>query len=81
MNRCIKKRYMTYDQQVVKLSHYYVGEVIKICKFIINTTPDNHQDHLRCLNILRRFQKYVNQTSKKIITSNEVRGVLPIGDE
>ena len=82
MNRCIKRKQG--QEGVIKISHFYMTEIVRLCLYIIKTTKDTDLQHLRSQRILERIQKYFIQTGKnkeyfeKIKNDNETRGVLPI---
>jgi hypothetical protein len=82
MNRCIKRKQG--QEGVIKISHFYMTEIVRLCLYIIKTTKDTDLQHLRSQRILERIQKYLIQTGKnkeyfeKIKSDNETRGVLPI---
>jgi hypothetical protein len=82
MNRCIKRKQG--QEGVIKISHFYMTEIVRLCLYIIKTTKDTDLQHLRSQRILERIQKYLIQTGKnkeyfeKIKNDNETRGVLSI---
>ena len=77
-------RYRRGQEGVIKISHYYMNEIIRLCLYTIKTTKDTDLQHLRSQRILERIQKYLIQTGKnkeyfeKLKHENETRGVLPI---
>jgi len=82
MNRCIKRKQG--QEGVIKISHFYMTEIVRLCLYVIKTTKDTDLQHLRSQRILERIQKYLIQTGKnkeyfeKIKNDNETRGVLSI---
>ena len=82
MNKCITKKQGT--DGVIKISHFYMNEIVRLCLWTIKNTDEKNLQHLRSERILERIQKYLIQTGKnkeyfeKIKHNNETRGVLPI---
>lgn len=82
MNKCITRKQG--QEGVIKISHFYMSEIVRLCLYTIKTTKDTDLQHLRSQRILERIQKYLIQTGKnkeyfeKIKHENETRGVLPI---
>ena len=81
MNKCITRRQGS--EGVIKISHYYMGEIVRLCLYTIkNETTDTLQE-VRAKKILQRVDKYLIQTGKKRefienYKGKETRGVLPV---
>jgi len=82
MNKCITRKQGT--DGVIKISHFYMNEIVRLCLHTIKNTDEKNLQHLRSERILERIQKYLIQTGKnkeyfeQIKIENESRGVLPI---
>jgi len=82
VNRCITRKQG--QEGVIKISHFYMSEIVRLCLYTMKTTKETDLQHLRSQKILERIQKYLIQTGKnkeyfeKIKYNNETRGVLPI---
>ena len=79
MNRCIKRK----SGGVMRISDYWLLEVVQQCKWIMQETDSNHTQNIRSKKILERVRKYLNQVGRgtdfrnKLHESNN-RGVLPV---
>ena len=74
---------MNNETQVIKISHYYMSEIARLCLYTIDNTEINNLQNIRSKKILERIEKYLIQTGKNkdyLDTSEEreTRGVLPI---
>jgi len=81
MNKCIKRKQG--QEGVIKISHFYMSEIVRLCLYTIKTTDSTNLQHLRSERILERIQKYLIQTGKnkefiENFKGRETRGVLPI---
>jgi len=82
MNKCITRKQG--QEGVIKISHFYMSEIVRLCLYTINKTDEQNLQYLRSLRILERIQKYLIQTGKnkeyfeQVKTENENKGVLPI---
>ena len=80
MNKCITRKQGT--DGVIKISHFYMNEIVRLCLWTIKTTKDTDLQHKRSERILERIQKYLIQTGKNKEYFEQVkeenRGVLPI---
>ena len=81
MNKCIVRKTQA-NEGVIKISHYYMNEIIRLCLYTIkNETTDTLQE-VRAKKILQRVDKYLIQTgkNKEIFEKykEEKSGVLPI---
>ena len=82
MNKCIVRKQGT--DGVIKISHFYMSEIVRLCIYTIKTTKETDLQHQRSERILERIQKYLIQTGKnkeyfeKLKHENETRRVLPI---
>jgi len=79
MNRCIKKQ----GGGVMRISDYWLLEVVQQCKWILKETDSNHTQNIRSKKILERVRKYLNQVGRGDDFRNRLqeehnRGVLPI---
>ena len=79
MNRCIKKQ----GGGVMRISDYWLLEVVQQCKWILKETDSNHSQNFRSKKILERVRKYLNQVGRGDDFRNRLqeehnRGVLPI---
>ena len=74
---------MNNETQVIKISHYYMSEIARLCLYTIDNTEINNLQNIRSKKILERIQKYLIQTGKnkdylEASDERETRGVLPI---
>jgi hypothetical protein len=80
MNKCITRKQGT--DGVIKISHFYMNEIVRLCLYTIKTTKDTDLQHQRSERILERIEKYLIQTGKNKEYFEQVkeenRGVLPI---
>jgi hypothetical protein len=76
-------RYRRGQEGVIKISHYYMNEIIRLCLYTIKNEKTDTLEEVRARKILDRIDKYLNQTGKnkeflERYRGNETRGVLPI---
>jgi len=80
MNKCITRRQGS--EGVIKISHYYMSEIVRLCLYTIKKTDDTNLQNIRSKKILARIQKYLIQTgkNKEIFEkyNEEPKGRLPI---
>ncbi len=80
MNKCIIRKQGS--EGVIKISHFYMNEIVRLCLYTIKTTDETNLQHQRSERILERIQKYLIQTGKNKEYFEQVkeenRGVLPI---
>ena len=62
MNRCIIRKQGS--EGVIKISHYYMNEIVRLCLYTIKKTDDTNLQNERSRRILARIQKYLIQTGK-----------------
>ena len=62
MNKCITRRQGS--EGVIKISHYYMSEIVRLCLYTIKKTDDTNLQNIRSKKILARIQKYLIQTGK-----------------
>jgi len=79
MNRCIKRT----SGGVMRISDYWLIEVVQQCKWIMQETDSNHSQNIRSKKILERVTKYLNQVGRgkefrENLQENLNRGVLPL---
>ena len=79
MNRCIKKQ----GGGVMRISDYWLLEVVQQCQWILKETDSNHTHNIRAKKILERVRKYLNQVGRGNDFRNRLqeehnRGVLPV---
>ena len=60
MNRCIKKQ----GGGVMRISDYWLLEVVQQCQWILKETDSNHTHNIRAKKILERVRKYLNQVGR-----------------
>ena len=80
MNKCIVKRQ---GGGVMRISDYWLLEVVQQCQWILKETDSNHTQNIRSKKILERVRKYLNQVArinnfKSKLQEESNRGVLPI---
>ena len=80
MNKCIVKRQ---GGGVMRISDYWLLEVVQQCQWILIETDSNHTQNIRSKKILERVRKYLNQVGrinnfKSKLQEESNRGVLPI---
>ncbi len=80
MNKCITRKQGS--EGVIKISHYYMSEIVRLCLYTIKTTDETNLQNIRSKKILARIQKYLIQTgkNKEIFEKykDERTGILPI---
>lgn len=80
MNKCITRKQG--QEGVIKISHFYMNEIVRLCFYTVKTTKDTDLQHQRSERILERIEKYLIQTGKNQEYFEQVkeenRGVLPI---
>ena len=80
MNKCITRKQGT--DGVIKISHFYMNEIVKLCLYTIKKTDEQNLQNLRSKRILDRIQKYLIQTGKNKEMfekyNEEPKGRLPI---
>ena len=80
MNRCIIKKQ---GGGVMRMSDYWLLEVVQQSKWILKETDSNHTQNYRSKKILERVRKYLNQVGRGTDFRNRLqeehnRGVLPV---
>ena len=80
MNKCIVKRQ---GGGVMRISDYWLLEVVQQCQWILKETDSNHTQNIRSKKILERVRKYLNQVGrinnfKSKLQEESNRGVLQI---
>ena len=80
MNKCIVKKQ---GGGVMRISDYWLLEVVQQCQWILKETDSNHTQNIRSKKILERVRKYLNQVGrinnfKSKLQEESNRGVLPI---
>jgi hypothetical protein len=80
MNKCIVRKQGT--DGVIKISHFYMNEIVRLCLYTIKKTDEQNLQNLRSKRILDRIQKYLIQTGKNKEMfekyNEEPKGRLPI---
>ena len=80
MNKCITRK--RGSEGVIKISHYYMGEIVRLCLYTIKKTDETNLQNIRSKKILKRVDKYLTQTgkNKEFIEryNTQTPGVLPI---
>jgi len=79
MNKCIKRT----SGGVMRMSDYWLLEVVQQCQWIMDKTDSSHTQNIRSKKILLRVRKYLNQVGridsfKSKLHEEHNRGVLPI---
>ena len=79
MNKCIKKQ----GGGVMRISDYWLLEVVQQCQWILKEADSNHTQSIRSKKILERVRKYLNQVGRGDDFNNRLqeennRGVLPV---
>ena len=79
MNKCIKKQ----GGGVMRISDYWLLEVVQQCQWVLKETDSNHTHNIRAKKILERVRKYLNQVGrinnfKSKLQEENNRGVLPV---
>ena len=78
-NKCIKRT----NGGVMRISDYWLLEVVQQCQWILKETDSNHTQNIRSKKILERVRKYLNQVGrgndfKSRLHEENNRGVLPV---
>ena len=80
MNKCIVRKQG--QEGVIKISHFYMNEIVRLCLYTIKKTDEQNLQNLRSKRILDRIQKYLIQTGKNKEMfekyNEEPKGRLPI---
>ena len=64
---------------VMRISDYWLVEVVNQCRWIMKETDSSHSQNIRSKKILERISKYLNQVGRiNSIKEETERGVLPI---
>lgn len=76
-------RYRKGQEGVIKISHYYMNEIVRLCLYTIKKEKTDTLQEVRAKKILERIDKYLIQTGKnkeflQSFKGKETRGVLPI---
>jgi len=79
MNKCIKRA----SGGVMRISDYWLLEVVQQCQWVLKETNSNHSQNYRSKKILDRIRKYLNQVGrgqefKQSLREENNRGVLPL---
>ena len=79
MNKCIKRT----SGGVMRISDYWLLEVVQQCQWVLKETNSNHSQNYRSKKILERVRKYLNQVGrgqefKQSLREENNRGVLPL---
>mgnify|MGYP000654496502 FL=1 len=79
MNKCIKRT----SGGVMRISDYWLLEVVVQCQWILKETNSNHTQNIRAKNILERVRRFLNQVGRgkefrENLQENLNRGVLPL---
>ena len=60
MNKCIKRT----SGGVMRISDYWLLEVVQQCKWILKETDSSHIQNIRSKKILEKVRKYLNQVGR-----------------
>ena len=79
MNKCIKRT----CGGVMRISDYWLLEVVQQCQWVLKETNSNHSQNYRSKKILDRIRKYLNQVGRgkefrQNLQEQNNRGVLPL---
>ncbi len=79
MNKCIKRT----SGGVMRISDYWLLEVVQQCRWVLKETNSNHSQNYRSKKILDRIRKYLNQVGRgkefrQNLQEQNNRGVLPL---
>jgi|TARA_Y100000034_G_scaffold42369_1_gene51917 hypothetical protein len=79
MNKCIKRA----SGGVMRISDYWLLEVVQQCQWVLKETNSNHSQNYRSKKILDRIRKYLNQVGRgkefrQNLQEQNNRGVLPL---
>lgn len=66
---------------VMRLSDYYLGQLILICNWVKNNTETNHREHRRAIELVKRVKRFVYGTDRaseinSLMKEEQERGVL-----
>ena len=66
---------------VMRLSDYYLGQLILICNWVKDNTETNHREHRRAIELVKRVKIFVYGTDRtleinNLIKEEQERGVL-----
>ena len=79
MNKCVIKK----QGGVMRISDYWLLEVVVQCQWILKETNSNHTQNIRAKKILERVRRFLNQVGRgkefrENLQENLNRGVLPL---
>ncbi len=79
MKKCIKRT----SGGVMRISDYWLLEVVQQCQWVLKETNSNHSQNYRSKKILDRIRKYLNQVGRgkefrQNLQEQNNRGVLPL---
>jgi hypothetical protein len=63
MNKCITRKQG--QEGVIKISHFYMSEIVRLCLYTIKTTKDTDLQHLRSQKINKKKEKKCKKRLKK----------------
>jgi len=68
---------------VMRISDYYLSEVVQLSYFVMKETEPSHREHRRAISILKRIKRFVYGTDKtekinRLINEDQQRGTLPL---
>ena len=49
---------------VMRLSDYYLGQLILICNWVKDNTETNHREHRRAIELVKRVKRFVYGTDR-----------------
>ena len=79
MNKCIKRT----SGGVMRISDYWLLEVVQQCQWVLKETNSNHTQNIRAKKILERVRRFLTQVGRgkdfreKLIEEKN-RGTLPL---
>ncbi len=71
----------TKNGNVMRLSDYYLGQLILICNWVKDNTETNHREHRRAIELVKLVKRFVYGTDRSLEINNlmkeeKERGVL-----
>lgn len=76
-----KVRFRNGDGGVMRISDYYLSQVVQLSNWVMKQTGPSHREHIRAIGLLKRIKRFVYGTDRlekinRLINEDKNRGVL-----
>ena len=66
---------------VMRISDYYLKELVQLSNWVIDNTETSHREHRRAIGLIKRVKRFIYGTDKtneinRLINEEQERGVL-----